>query len=216
MKGSLVVVGGRPEAEGGQVAVRHVPPEQLERLHVAEEDVLVLDLGADGIAACSELRRGGTTAGIVVVLPTDDVRLRVAALDAGADDSVPSPAAWGELLARTHAIRRRRAGAVRDLLRACDVELDVRRFEARRGDRPLELTMLETRLLEFFLRNPRQLLPRSLIVTRVWGDASEVGENALEVYVGYLRRKLEAGGEPRLIQTVRGSGYAFAAGWPLD
>jgi two-component system response regulator MprA len=150
----------------------------------------------------------------VVVLPTDDVRMRVAALDAGADDSLPSPAEWGELVARTEAIRRRRAGRGRDVLRAFDVELDVRRSQARRAGRPLELTELETRLLEFFLRNPRQLLLRRLIVSRVWGDDAGVRENALEVYVGYLRRKLEAAGEPRLIQTVRGDGYAFAPAWP--
>jgi len=171
-------------------------------------DVIVLDLGADGIDACAGLRAAGTTAGILVVLPTDEVELRVRALDAGADDCLPSPADGNELIARAETIRRRNARRSGEPLRAFDVELDVRGSRAWRAGRALELTNVETRLLEVFVRNPRQVLPRQLIIERVWGDAAR--ENVLEVYVGYLRRKLESANEPRLIQTVRGVGYALS------
>jgi two-component system response regulator MprA len=140
----------------------------------------------------------------------DSVGDRVAGLDAGADDYLVKPFALEELLARIRALLRRGLAAGSDgVLRFADLSLDPATREVRRGDRRIELTRTEFHLLELFLRNPRQVLTRSLIFERVWGYDFGPSSNSLDVYVGYLRRKTEAGGEPRLIQTVRGVGYAL-------
>ena len=140
----------------------------------------------------------------------DSVGDRVAGLDAGADDYLVKPFALEELLARIRALLRRGDAAGSDgMLRFADLSLDPATREVRRGDRRIELTRTEFHLLELFLRNPRQVLTRSLIFERVWGYDFGPSSNSLDVYVGYLRRKTEAGGEPRLIQTVRGVGYAL-------
>ena len=140
----------------------------------------------------------------------DAVGDRVAGLDAGADDYLVKPFALEELLARVRALMRRaRRAASTTTLSFGDLSLDRSTREASRGDRALELTRTEFNLLELFLLNPRQVLTRSLIFERVWGYDFGFGSNSLDVYIGYLRRKLEAGGEPRLIQTVRGVGYAL-------
>ena len=139
-----------------------------------------------------------------------DVSDRVAGLDAGADDYLVKPFALEELLARVRALLRRTVnGDPQGVLRFADVALDPSTREVRRGERDVELTRTEFLLLELFLLNPRQVLPRALIFDRVWGYDFGPTSNSLEVYVGYLRRKLEAGGEPRLIQTIRGVGYAL-------
>jgi two-component system response regulator MprA len=137
-----------------------------------------------------------------------DVSDRVAGLDAGADDYLVKPFALEELLARLRALLRRANGGD-ELLTFADLTLDPGTREIRRGDRPIELTRTEFLLLELFLRNPRQVLTRDVIFDRVWGYDFGPASNSLEVYVGYLRRKTEAGGEPRLIHTVRGVGYAL-------
>jgi two-component system, OmpR family, response regulator MprA len=135
---------------------------------------------------------------------------RVAGLDAGADDYLVKPFALEELLARVRALLRRSLdGDPHGVLRFADVVLDPATREVVRGERKIELTQTEYLLLELFLLNPRQVLPRPLIFDRVWGYDFGPMSNSLEVYVGYLRRKLEAGGEPRLIRTVRGTGYAM-------
>jgi two-component system response regulator MprA len=139
----------------------------------------------------------------------DAVGDRVAGLDAGADDYVVKPFALEELLARVRAMLRRAAPGPDELLRFANVELSPSRREASRGGRPIELTRTEFNLLELFLRNPRQVLTRSVIFERVWGYDFGFASNSLDVYIGYLRRKTEAGGEPRLIHTVRGVGYAL-------
>jgi two-component system response regulator MprA len=146
---------------------------------------------------------------VLVLTARDAVSDRVAGLDAGADDYLVKPFALEELLARLRALLRRSPNGTGAVLRLGDVELDPSTREVRRGERPIELTRTEFLLLELFLANPRQVLPRSLIFDRVWGYDFGPTSNTLEVYVGYLRRKLEAGGEPRLLQTVRGVGYAF-------
>ncbi len=130
-------------------------------------------------------------------------------LDAGADDYLVKPFALAELLARLRALLRRRTGGDGELLRFGDLSLDLGTREARRGERSFPLTRIEFDLLELFLRHPRQVLTREILLERVWGYEFDSGTNSLAVYVGYLRRKTEAGGEGRCIHTVRGVGYAL-------
>jgi two-component system response regulator MprA len=139
----------------------------------------------------------------------DEVSDRVAGLDAGADDYVVKPFALVELLARVRALLRRSADAAVGILRFGDLELDPATREVRRGGDAMELTRTEFALLELFLLNPRQVLTRSIIFERVWGYDFGFGSNSLDVYIGYLRRKTEAGGKSRLIHTIRGVGYAL-------
>jgi len=163
----------------------------------------------DGLEACRRLRAGGNDVPVLMLTARDAVGDRVAGLDAGADDYLVKPFALEELLARVRALLRRAAGGEVDTLSFGDLSLDRTTREAMRGERSLELTRTEFNLLELFLLNPRQVLTRSLIFERVWGYDFGFGSNSLDVYIGYLRRKLEAGGELRLIQTVRGVGYAL-------
>jgi two-component system, OmpR family, response regulator MprA len=176
-------------------------------------DAIVLDVGLpdlSGLEVARRLRDRGSEVPILMLTARDSVGDRVAGLDAGADDYLVKPFALEELLARVRALLRRSDPAGRDgVLRFADLELDPATHEVRRGDRLVELTRTEFHLLELFLRNPRQVLTRSLIFERVWGYDFGPTSNSLDVYVGYLRRKTELGGEPRLIQTVRGVGYAL-------
>lgn len=183
--------------------------------HVAgsSPDAVVLDVAMpefDGLAMCRELRRAGNRVPVLMLTARESVSDRVSGLDAGADDYLAKPFALEELLARLRALLRRSdAGAPGDVLDFSDLTLDTATRDVRRGDRLIELTRTEFSLLELFLRNPRQVLTRSLIFERVWGYDFGPTSNSLEVYVGYLRRKTEADGEPRLIHTVRGIGYAL-------
>jgi two-component system response regulator MprA len=174
-------------------------------------DAIVLDLlmpEIDGLEVCRALRKRDDPVPILVVTARDAVSDRVEGLDAGADDYLVKPFAVEELRARVRALLRR-SGAAASLLAFGGVTLDPATREAYRGERRLHLTRTEFNLLELFLRNPRQVLTRSQIYERVWGYDFGATSNALWVYVGYLRRKLEEGGEPRLLHTVRGVGYAF-------
>ncbi|HEY7732930.1 MAG TPA: response regulator transcription factor [Gaiellaceae bacterium] len=186
--------------------------EALERLERQNGiDAVVLDVlmpGLDGLEVCRRLRSAGNEVPVLMLTARDAVGDRVAGLDAGADDYLVKPFALEELLARMRALLRR-SGGDGSALRFADLTLDPGTYEASRGERRLELTRTEFQLLELFLRNPRQVLTRSLIYERVWGYDFGFGSNSLHVYIGYLRRKLEAGGEPRLIHTVRGVGYAL-------
>jgi two-component system response regulator MprA len=147
---------------------------------------------------------------VLMLTARDEVENRVAGLDAGADDYVTKPFALEELLARIRALLRRTTdGEGGEVLGFADLQLDLGTREVRRGGRPIELTRTEFALLELFLRNPRQVLTRSIIFERVWGYDFGFASNSLDVYIGYLRRKTESGGEPRLIHTVRGVGYAL-------
>jgi two-component system response regulator MprA len=179
----------------------------------AGPDAVVLDVAmpeVDGLAMCRRLRESGNDVPVLLLTARESVSDRVAGLDAGADDYLVKPFALEELFARLRALLRRSdSAAPGDVLRFEDVSLDTATYEVRRGDRELELTRTEFNLLELFLRNPRQVLTRSLIFERVWGYDFGPTSNSLEVYIGYLRRKTEAAGEPRLIQTVRGVGYAL-------
>jgi two-component system response regulator MprA len=174
-------------------------------------DAIVLDIlmpVMDGLETCRALRRMGNRTPVLMLTARHAVDDRVSGLDAGADDYLVKPFALEELLARLRALLRRTVGDEGPLSFA-DLMLDPGTHEVRRGDRPIELTRTEFLLLELFMRNPRQVLTRDVIFDRVWGYDFGPSSNSLEVYVGYLRRKTESGGEPRLIQTVRGVGYAL-------
>jgi two-component system, OmpR family, response regulator MprA len=197
--------------EGYEVELAADGQEALFSLARRGVDAIVLDVlmpVMDGLETSRKLRRQGNTAPILMLTARHDVSDRVAGLDAGADDYLVKPFALEELLARLRALLRRSAGGDEKLSFA-DLTLDPGTREVRRGDRPIELTRTEFLLLELFLRNPRQVLTRDVIFDRVWGYDFGPASNSLEVYVGYLRRKTEAGGELRLIHTVRGVGYAL-------
>jgi len=201
------------ELEGYEIELAADGNEALARLESTDEpDAIILDVlmpGVDGLEVCRRLRSAGSTLPVLMLTARTEVEDRVAGLDAGADDYVTKPFALEELLARTRALLRRASDAGGEALRFADLELDPGTREVRRGDRPIELTRTEFSLLELFMRNPRQVLTRSVIFERVWGYDFGFASNSLDVYIGYLRRKTEASDEPRLIQTVRGVGYAL-------
>ena len=177
-----------------------------------EPDGIVLDVlmpEVDGLEVARRLRRSGSRVPILMLTARDEIADRVAGLDAGADDYLVKPFALEELFARLRAILRRSADGAVEILRFADLELDPATREVRRDGDPVELTRTEFSLLELFMLNPRQVLTRSVIFERVWGYDFGPGSNSLDVYIGYLRRKTEGGGKPRLIQTVRGVGYAL-------
>ena len=202
------------QLEGYEVELAGDGAEALDRLKLdsVEPDALVLDVSMprlDGLEVCRRLRRGGSRIPVLMLTARDEVADRVAGLDAGADDYVVKPFALEELLARLRAVLRRTSDTSEEILRFADLELDpATRLVTRAGD-SIELTRTEFSLLELFLLNPRQVLTRSVIFERVWGYDFGFGSNSLDVYVGYLRRKTEQGGKSRLIQTVRGVGYAL-------
>ncbi len=205
------------QLDGYEVVVASTGDEALARLERREvdADALVLDVlmpGTDGLEVARRLRRAGSQLPILMLTARDEVDDRVAGLDAGADDYVVKPFALEELLARVRALLRRTANGSGDVLRFADLELDRGTREVRRGGELIELTRTEFALLELFLLNPRQVLTRSVIFERVWGYDFGYGSNSLDVYIGYLRRKTETGGRPRLIHTVRGVGYALRDG----
>jgi two-component system response regulator MprA len=199
------------ELEGYEVDVAEDGEEALERVE-RSADAMILDVlmpGIDGLEVCRRLRAEGNEVPVLMLTARAEVDSRVAGLDAGADDYLPKPFALAELLARLRALLRR-AGATDDgALRFADLELDSGTREVKRGGVPIDLTRTEFALLELFLRNPRQVLTRSVIFERVWGYDFGPTSNSLDVYIGYLRRKTEEGGAPRLIHTVRGVGYAL-------
>jgi two-component system response regulator MprA len=187
--------------------------EALATLDERPPDAVVLDVlmpRVDGLELCRRMRLGGDRTPVLMLTARDAVSDRVAGLDAGADDYLIKPFALDELLARVRALLRRAIpGSDRTPLRFGDVELDTVAHEVRRGKRSIDLTRTEFLLLELFLRHPRQVLTRSLIFENVWGYDFGPTSNSLEVYMGYLRRKTEAGGEPRVLHTVRGVGYVL-------
>ena len=178
-------------------------------------DAVILDVSMpklDGLSVCRRLRAAGSRVPILVLTARHSLGDKVAGLDAGADDYLAKPFALEELLARLRAIMRRAAPADgSNALTLGDLTLDPGTRVVMRAGMPIELTRTEYQLLEMFLRNPGQVLTRELIFDRVWGYDFGVNSNSLDVYIGYLRRKTEAGDQPRLIHTVRGVGYVARA-----
>ena len=178
-------------------------------------DLVVLDVmlpSLDGVEVCRRLRAGDRDLPILMLTAKGRVPDRVAGLDAGADDYLVKPFAFDELLARIRALLRRIQPGEADTLRYADVTVDPATREVRRGSRDIELTTKEYELLEFFLRHPRQALSRERIFAHVWDSDLQGLSNVIDVHVMRLRDKLEAGGEPRLIHTVRGVGYSLREG----
>ena len=201
------------ELQGYQVELAADGAEALAQLEAnGQPDAILLDIlmpGIDGLEVCHRIRRSGNAVPVLMLTARDAVGDRVSGLDAGADDYVVKPFALEELLARVRALLRRASPTGDGVLRFADIELDTGTREVRRGGDRIELTRTEFNLLELFLLNPRQVLTRSIIFERVWGYDFGFASNSLDVYIGYLRRKTEAGGKPRLIHTVRGVGYAL-------
>jgi two-component system response regulator MprA len=199
-------------ANGFEVELAGSGLEALERVDGAT-DVVVLDVlmpGLDGLAVCRSLRGSGNRVPILMLTAREAVASRVAGLEAGADDYLVKPFALEELLARLRALlRRTTAEAGAPVLTFADVSLDRGTLQVRRGERTIELPRMELLLLELFMLNPRQVLPRSLIYERVWGYDFGPSSNSLDVHLSQLRRRLEEGGEPRLIHTIRSMGYVL-------
>jgi len=174
-------------------------------------DLVLLDWmlpGLDGLEVCKRLRAASTVP-IIMLTAKESVPDRVTGLNAGADDYVVKPFAFDELLARIRAQFRRTHPQATEVFRFADLSMDTSTREVRRGDRKLDLTSKEYDLLELFMRHPRQVLTRDMIYDRIWNYDFGGESNIIEVYVRYLRQKLEAAGEPRLLQTMRGVGYAL-------
>jgi two-component system, OmpR family, response regulator MprA len=201
------------ELEGYDVELAVDGADALHQLEAnGQPDAVILDVlmpGVDGLEVCRRIRGKGNGVPVLMLTARTEVESRVAGLDAGADDYLPKPFALEELLARLRALLRRVSPGAEETLRFADLELNPNTREVRRGGEAIELTRTEFNLLELFLRNPRQVLTRSVIFERVWGYDFGFASNSLDVYIGYLRRKTEANGRPRLIQTVRGVGYAL-------
>ena len=198
------------ETEGYELTLAEDGAQALALMAQAPSDAIVLDVmlpGIDGLEVARRLRAQRNAVPILMLTARGAVGDRVAGLDAGADDYLMKPFALEELLARLRALLRRTGFGGE--LEFADVLLDPGTREVRRGKRSIELTVTEFNLLELFMRNPRQVLRRSLIYDRVWGYDFGPDSHALDVYIGYLRRKLETAGEARLIHTVRGVGYAL-------
>lgn len=204
--------------EGYRVVVADTGQRALKSLREDHPDLVILDIilpgGLDGLHICETFRTGGGDSPILMLTARDQVCDRVAGLNAGADDYLVKPFAFEELLARVRALlrrqeRRRVEIEPEGIIRFADLTLDTSLRVAQRGDRQIPLTTREYDLLRFFVRHPNQVLTRDLLMERIWGYDFPGESNVLEVYISNLRRRLEGSGEPRLIQTVRGAGYAL-------
>jgi two-component system response regulator MprA len=199
--------------ESYEVALAADGEEALDALATTPADAVILDVAmprVDGLEVCRRMRQAGDRTPVLMLTARDAIDDRVKGLDVGADDYLVKPFALRELQARLRALlRRTNEGGDGEVLRYADLELDPVAHEVRRGDRLIELSKTEFLLLELFLKHPRQVLTRSTIFEHVWGYDFGPTSNALGVYMGYLRRKTEAGGEPRLLHTIRGVGYVL-------
>lgn len=200
------------EAEGHAVEVAADGETALSRLTGETFDLAILDVGLprrDGLSVLGEIRRLQRRLPVLVLTARDSVADRVAGLDAGADDYLSKPFAFDELLARVRALLRRGSAAAPSVLQIADLRLDPATREVTRAGRRIELTAREFALLEYFLRHPGRVLSRARIAENVWGTSYDTFTNVIDVYVNYLRKKVDAGFEPRLLHTVRGAGYVL-------
>jgi DNA-binding response OmpR family regulator len=198
--------------EGYTVTTAHDGLGGLTEARGGNPDLIILDWmlpGISGVEICRRLRSTGMQTPIILLTAKDEVSARIEGLDAGADDYVIKPFSLEELLARVRSNLRRQNPADADLLEFSDLRMDRKSREVKRGDRTMELTVKEYELLEYLLSHPRQVITRDQILEKVWGYDFMGDSNIIEVYVRYLRLKLEAEGEPRLVQTVRGVGYVI-------
>ena len=197
--------------EGYAVETASNGTEALAKARDREPDLVILDImmpGLDGIEVSKRLRQAGSVP-ILMLTAKGTVSDRVAGLDSGADDYLVKPFAFDELLARIRALLRRHQPTEGELLRFCDLSLDTGTMEVKRGNEVITLTAQEFDLLELFMRHPRQVLKRDMIYEKVWGYDFGGESNVIEVYIRYLRSKLEGSGQPRLIHTVRSVGYVL-------
>jgi two-component system response regulator MprA len=198
--------------EGFRVIEAESGEEGLAKAREYMPALIVLDIGLpgiDGLEVTRRLRAGGDEVSVLMLTARDEVKDRVEGLETGADDYLVKPFSFEELLARVHALLRRRSAPQGEVLRFDDLELDVDAREGRRGDRAFELTTTEYNLLLLFMRHPRKVLTRDVIMDHVWSYDFEGESNVLEVYIKYLRNKIEAEEGSRLIHTVRGAGYVL-------
>jgi len=199
------------EHRGLRVLCVHDGPSGLEAAAEFDPAVIVLDImlpGIDGVGVLKELRRRGNREPVIMLTARDTPADKIHSLDVGADDYLTKPFDTEELMARLRALLRRMEGD--EVLRLADLEINTATREVRRGERKVEgLTAREYELLEFMARNPRRVLPRDLLLSRVWGQEFGVETNVVDVYVGYLRKKIDTSGDTRLIQTIWGVGYAL-------
>lgn len=212
-EGVTSVVARTLKREGYDVRTAPDGDEALRSVREWRPDAIVLDVlmpGTDGLAVCRRIRSERPDLGILMLTAKDGASDQIVGLDAGADDYLVKPVSLEVLAAHLRAVLRRREPAP-ELLRVADLELDTGRHDARRGERRFALTWTEYRLLLHLMREAGQVIAKADLTRRVWGYDFEGNENVCEVYVGYLRQKLEAGGEPRLIHTLRGAGYTLRA-----
>ena len=203
------------ELEHRNFAVRcaYDGPSGLEAVSVFKPAAVVLDImlpGLDGVGVLKKLRAAGMQVPVIMLTARGDPLDKVHSLDRGADDYLTKPFDMEELMARLRALLRRTGGD--EVIRVADLEIDPATREVRRGTREIDLTAREYELLEFMARNHRRVLSRDLLLSRVWDRKFGIGTNVVDVYIGYLRKKVDAPGEPRLIKTVRGAGYALKEG----
>jgi DNA-binding response OmpR family regulator len=201
-----------PELErlGFRVRCAYDGPSGLNEAREFRPEIVVLDImlpGLDGVGVLKEIRSRGSKVPVIMLTARDATLDKVHSLDLGADDYVTKPFEMEELLARMRALLRRAEGE--EVLRVADLEVNTATHEVRRGDREIDLTAREYELLEFMARNPRRVLSREFLLSRVWDQEYGVTTNVVEVYIAYLRKKVDAPGEPPLIRTIRGAGYAL-------
>jgi two-component system, OmpR family, response regulator MprA len=199
---------------GYKVSIAENGEDALSIIRISPPDLLILDLmlpGIDGLEVCHHIRNAGNDVAILMLTARDAVADRVTGFEMGADDYLVKPFSLDELLARINALLRRcnPIDVPREVLIFEDLELDTATRQAKRGNRLIDLSTTEFELLSLFMRNPRLVLTRSLLMDRIWGMDFEGGPNVLEVYIGHLRVKLEKQNETRLIQTIRGAGYVL-------
>ena len=204
-----------PELErlGFRVRCAYDGPSGLREAREFRPELVILDImlpGLDGVGVLKEIRHSGSRVPIVMLTARDATLDKVHSLDLGADDYVTKPFEIEELVARMRALLRRAEGE--EILRVADLEVNTATREVRRGEREIELTAREYELLQFMARHPRRVHSREFILSRVWDQEFEVTTNVVEVYIAYLRKKIDAPGERRLIHTVRGAGYALKGG----